>query len=210
MAESLVAAFGMSEAAADAIANAVVDPSAVREGIGDPKILRGSRRSPSLAACSSAFGRGVVPTHHARPRKPRSGRRGGIRSRSIPGAGCEGFLTLPAGSEPRSPEGKPPTVPELVVDIDSRHHLEWASAQAANYVLAENDWRDSIRSQGVMEAVWLVATTYLHADSSAPVTVLTSAEGSSRATAVHNILGTLSSDVPYEDPDPSCGRTTAS
>jgi hypothetical protein len=50
----------------------------------------------------------------------------------------------------------------------SRHHLEWASAQAANYVLAENDWRDSIRSQGVMETVWLVATTYLHADGSAP------------------------------------------
>jgi len=78
---------------------------------------------------------------------------------------------------------------------------EWASAQAANYVLAENDWRDSIRSQGVMEAIWLVATTYLHADGAAPVTVVNTAEGSSRATATHNILDVRSSDVPYEDPD---------
>ena len=42
--------------------------------------------------------------------------------------------------------------------------------QAATFVLAENDWRASIKSQGVMEAVWLVATTYQHADGSAPAT----------------------------------------
>src|SRR5436305_6281985 len=34
--ERLVEAFGMSEAAAEAIANTVVDPSAVRKAIGDP------------------------------------------------------------------------------------------------------------------------------------------------------------------------------
>src|SRR5260370_23785475 len=36
LAERLVAAFGMSDPAADAIANAVVDPSAVRKVIGEP------------------------------------------------------------------------------------------------------------------------------------------------------------------------------
>ena len=52
-----------------------------------------------------------------------------------------------------------------------------------------------------MEAEWLVATTYIHADGSASVTVVNTAEGSSRATATHNILDVRSSDVPYEDPD---------
>jgi hypothetical protein len=87
----------------------------------------------------------------------------------------------------------------LVVDIESRHHLTWAAQQAASYVLAENDWRASIASQGVMEAVWLVATTYQHADGSAPATTLTTSEGSSRGTAVHNLLDVRSADVPYDD-----------
>jgi hypothetical protein len=87
------------------------------------------------------------------------------------------------------------------VDIESSHHLAWACQQAARFVLAENDWRSSIESQGVMEAVWLVATTYQHADSSATVTTLTTVEGSSRDTAVHNLLSIRSADVPYDDQD---------
>jgi hypothetical protein len=202
LAERLVAAFGMSEAAADAIANAVVDPSAVRDAIGDPtKNLRWVEQiavpgGVVLGLRTTVWSRRVMPD----PRNPRIGPSRRHPFAVDPGAGGEDSRFRPV-PEPRSPDGKPPTVPELVVDIESRYHLEWASAQAASYVLAENDWRDSIRSQGVMEAVWLVATTYLHADGSAPVTVVNTAEGSSRATAVHNILEVRSSDVPYEDPD---------
>jgi hypothetical protein len=103
--------------------------------------------------------------------------------------------------EPRSPEGKLETTPELEVEVDSRPHLEWASILAGQYVLAENDWRKSIASQGVMEAVWLVATTFVHEDGGSPATALVTAEGSSRTTAVHNLLGVRSPDIPYEDPD---------
>jgi hypothetical protein len=202
LAERLVTAFGMSEAAAEAISNAVVDPSAVRNAIGDPNkdfrwvedisvpggTLQGIR--------TTVWSRRVMPD----PRNPRVGPSRRHPFAVDPGAGGEDSRFRPV-PEPCSPDGKPPTVPELVVDIESRHHLEWASAQAANYVLAENDWRDSIRSQGVMEAVWLVATTYVHTDGSAPVTVVSTGEGSSRATATHNILDIRSSDVPYEDPD---------
>jgi hypothetical protein len=66
-------------------------------------------------------------------------------------------------------------------------------------VLAENDWRSSIASQGVMEAVWVVPTTYRHGDDSAPATTLTTVEGSSRTTAVHDLLKIRSADVPYDD-----------
>jgi hypothetical protein len=207
LAERLVAAFGMSEAATDAIANAVVDPSAVRKAIGEPNDPQVEEIAVPggmlLGIRTTVWSRRIMPD----PRNPRIG-----PSRRHPFAidpgptGGEGSRFRPV-PEPRSPDGKPETSPELVVDIDSRHHLEWASAQAANYVLADNDWRGSIRSQGVMQAVWLVATTYLHADGSAPVTVLNTAEGSSRATAVHNILGLRSSDVPYKDPDAEL-RTT--
>lgn len=52
-----------------------------------------------------------------------------------------------------------------------------------------------------MEAVWLVPTTYRHGDGSAPVTTLTTVEGSSRTTAVHSLLTITSSDIPYEEND---------
>lgn len=63
------------------------------------------------------------------------------------------------------------------------------------------DWRTSIASQGVMEPVWLVVTTYEHADGPSPVTALVSAEGSSRITADHDLLSIRSADIPYEDND---------
>ncbi len=89
----------------------------------------------------------------------------------------------------------------MVVDIESVHHLTWACQQAATYVLEQNDWSASIASQGVMEAVWLVPTTFRHLDGSPPATSLVSVEGSSRTTAVHSLLKIRSADVPYEDND---------
>ena len=48
--------------------------------------------------------------------------------------------------------------------------------------IEKNDWRDSIRNQGVMTEVWLAATTFMHADGTPSVTVPVTAEGSSRVT----------------------------
>jgi hypothetical protein len=89
----------------------------------------------------------------------------------------------------------------LVVQIESCQHLTWASQQAATYVLEQNDWSTSIASQGVMEAVWLVPTTFQHSDGSPPATTLITVEGSSRATAVHSLLKIRSGDVPYDESD---------
>jgi len=200
LAERLVAAFGQSEPAADAIANAIVDPSAVRKAIGepvDPQVEEIAVPGGTLLGIRTiVWSRRIMPD----PRNPRIGPSRRHPFAVDPGTGSEQSRFRPV-PEPRSPADKPDTAPELVVEIDSRHHLEWASDQAANYVLAENDWRSSIASQGVMEAVWVVPTTYLHADGSAAATVPTTVEGSSRTTAVHNLLQFRSSDVPYEDPD---------
>jgi hypothetical protein len=64
-------------------------------------------------------------------------------------------------------------------------------------VIEKNDWRDSIRNQGVMTEVWLAATTFMHADGTPSVTVPVTAEGSSRVTCVHDLLKLRSADVPY-------------
>jgi hypothetical protein len=63
---------------------------------------------------------------------------------------------------------------------------------------AANDWRQSIRSQGVMTELWATATAYAHDDASPPVWTVTTAEGSSRMTAVHDILDERSVDLAYD------------
>jgi hypothetical protein len=200
LAEKLSEAFHLSAPAATAIANAVVDPAAVRKSINDPAdpavehipvpggMLQGIR--------TSVWARRVMPS----PGNPRT-----LPSRQHPfaidpGTGAEDskFRPLP---EPRTPSGVTAETAELAVQIESREHLHWACQQAAGYVMEHNNWKVSIASQGVMEAVYLVATTYCHDDGDDPVTVATTAEGSSRVTATHEILGIRSSDVPYDDQD---------
>src|SRR5437660_787112 len=115
LAERLVAAFGMSEPAADAIANAVVDPSAVRDAIGDPKNLRWVEEiavpgGVVLGLRTTVWSRRIMPD----PRNPRIGPSRRHPFAVDPGAGGEDSRFRPV-PEPRSPDGKPPTVPELVV-----------------------------------------------------------------------------------------------
>lgn len=197
--ERLIDAFQLSEASATAIANAVVDPSEVRASIGaadNPDVEKIPVPGGTLFGIrTSVWARRTMPD----PRNPRT-----LPSRRHPfavepGAGGEDSKFRPV-PEPRALDPNRPQAAELAVDIESSHHLAWACQQAARFVLAENDWRTSIASQGVMEAVWLVATTYQHSDG-ATATTLTTVEGSSRDTAVHNLLGIRSADVPYDDQD---------
>jgi hypothetical protein len=198
LAERLVAAFKMSEAAATAIADSVVDPAAVRKAVGeadDPQVDHIPVPGGVLLGIrSQIWARRVMPD----PRNPRIGPSRRHPFAIEPGTGGEESKFRPV-PEPRTPEDKSDDTPELVVDIESRHHLTWASAQAKQYILAENNWKSSIESQGVMEAVWVVPTTYRHMDGTAPATVLATVEGSSRLTAVHDILQVRSADVAYDE-----------
>lgn len=193
-------AFNLSSGAAACLANAVVDPSSVRKTIGDPDDPNAERISVPggqiLGLRTVVWARKIMPD----PRNPRT-----LPARKHPfaidpGAGREDskFRPLP---EPRVPNAALPTIAELAVTIENHHHLNWACDMAKTYVRANNDWRSSIEAHGVMEAVWLAATTYDHSDGTDPVWCPTSVEGSSRTTAVHDILDVRSADVAYENAD---------
>jgi hypothetical protein len=198
--ERLIEAFKLIPDAATTIANAVVDPSAVRKTIGEPSdpsveeiavpggILLGIR--------TAVWARQVMPD----PRNPRIGPSRRHPFAVDPGTGTEDSRFRPV-PEPRLPQGVGATIAQLAVEIENREHLTWASQQAAKYVLADNDWRTAIASQGVMEPVWLVVTTYEHTDGSSPVSALVSAEGSSRITGVHDLLTIRSSEITYDGND---------
>lgn len=199
LASRLVAAFSLSVEAASTIANGVVDPTAVRKSIGEPTSPEVEKISVPgggtlLGIRTIVWARKVMPD----PRNPRilPTRRQPFAVEPGTGGDDSKFRPVP---EPRTRSGAKVQIAELVVDVESRDHLTWASQQASDYVRAKNDWSDSIASQGVMEAVWLVATTYEHRDDSASVTTMVSAEGSSRITGVHQLLGVRSADVPYDE-----------
>lgn len=200
LAERLRDAFKLAPQSASTIADAIVDPSEVRRSIGEPSEPDVERipvpGGTLLGIRTQVWARRIMPD----PRNPRT-----LPSRRHPfavdpGSGDEDSRFRPV-PEPQPLDPARPQSGELAVDVESRHHLAWAAQQTAAYVLNENDWRVSIRSQGVMEAVWLVATTFRHGDGSDSATTLTTAEGSSRATAVHNLLQIVSADVPYDDND---------
>jgi hypothetical protein len=137
LAERFVDAFGLGQASGNAIANAVVDPSAVRKAIGDP-IDPEVEKIPVpggtlLGIRTMVWARRVTPD----PRNPRT-----LPSRRHPFAvepGTAGddskFRPVP---EPRTADGAAAHIAELVVDIESRHHLNWAAQQAASYFPAQN------------------------------------------------------------------------
>ncbi|TDO06452.1 hypothetical protein EV580_6540 [Mycobacterium sp. BK086] len=186
--DKMVDQLNMGEEAAQALAAAVVDPSAVRRSI-----EAGPERLPVpggavLAVRAQVWSRAIMPD----PRNPRIS-----PSRRHPASGVVGkdertrFAPLP---EPLAhPDGKP----ELIQRLQNQEHLAWAAGQAREYVLSNNDWRESISNQGVMTETWVVATTFVHDDDTPDVTAPVTAEGSSRATSVHDLLGVRSADVPY-------------
>jgi len=200
LAERLALMSGMSQASAAAISDAVVDPSDVRKTIGDPG-------SPNLEHIAVQGGTllGVRTTVWARrvmpdPRNPRILPWRKHAFAVTPGSGSEDTRFRPLG-DPQPLDNTKPRLPELAMDIESRDHLDWACAEASRHVLAENDWRDSIRSQGVMSAVWLAPMTFRHANGTDPVTTLVTVDGSSRTTAEHALLDVRSGDVPYDEAD---------
>ena len=190
-AERLQEQFNLSPESAEAFAGAVVDPAEVRKAAENPEAL--------YVPGGTLWGlRTRVWTRRVMPdaRNPRVGpaRRHPIAVR--PGSTEEAhFRPIP---EPYpDPDGRP----ELRLDIESREHLTWASVIAKKYILKDNDWRMSIRNQGVMTEVWLSAMTLVHGDGSLPVTVPVTSEGSSRVTACHDILDIRSADVAYSRDD---------
>lgn len=182
--------FGLSDAAARAFADAAVDPAELRKAAEAPERIP-VPGGTMLGIRASAWARRVIPD----PRNPRVGPARRHPFAIDPGSSEDSrFRPIP---EPVS-EG---VQPELIVEIESREHLTWALDQARRYVLHENDWRDSIRSQGVMTEVWITATTYRHTDGSPDVCMPTTAEGSSRMTCDHDILEERSVDLGYDVTD---------
>ena len=190
-AERLREQFGMSPDAAEAFAAAVVDPAEVRKAAEKPEQLY-VPGGMLLALRTRVWTRRVMPD----PRNPRVG-----PARCHPVAIAPGSVEEARYRPIPEPYPDPDGHPELALKIEGREQLTWSSVIAKKYILKDNDWRRSIRNQGVMTEVWLSAVSLVHGDGTASVTVPVTSEGSSRLVACHDILDVRSSDVPYSRDD---------
>lgn len=198
--------FGFAEISARCIADATVDPSAARKFIGEPESPNYEVRRTPIGIVKGipveVWATRVAPD----PRNPRTSPEKKHPFAVDPGSGGPD-RRYPPVPDPRSAES--PSAPELLVTIESLDHLASAHSLAADYIAKHNNWEDSIRNQGVMEPIWLVATTYRHSDGTPEVVAVVTADGSSRLTAVHKILRDKpaeflklkSADVPYRGDD---------
>jgi hypothetical protein len=186
--DKLIDLFNMSEEAAQALALAVVDPSAARRAAENPERLS-VPGGVILAVRAEVWSRYVIPD----PRNPRIGPARRHPASTLVGR-SESTRLRPLPEPKAAGDGRA----ELVQEVQGQEHLAWAAQQARDFVISNNDWRDSIKNQGVMTEVWLTATTFQHIDGSPSVTVPVTAEGSSRVTCVHDLLGLRSADVPYD------------
>ncbi|MDA8301164.1 MAG: hypothetical protein M0005_06385 [Actinomycetota bacterium] len=190
-AERLREQFNLSPEASEAFAAAVVDPAEIRKAAENPE--------PLYVPGGTLYGlRTRVWTRRVMP-DPRNPRVGPARRHPVavaPGS-TEDAHFRPIPEPDPDPDGRP----ELRLAIESREHLAWSSVIAKKFILKDNDWRLSIRNQGVMTEVWLSAVTLAHGDGTAPVTVPVTSEGSSRLVACHDILDLRSADVPYARDD---------
>jgi hypothetical protein len=187
LSDRLIDAFNMGEEAAQAFALAVVDPSTVRRMVETPERLP-VPGGVILAIRAEVWARCIIPD----PRNPRIG-----PARRHPASNLVGRDESTRFRPLLEPTAAPDDRPELLQRLQNQEHLAWAAKQAHDYVIDNNDWRDSIRNQGVMTEVWLAATTFVHDDGTPSVTVPVTAEGSSRMTCVHDLLDVRSADVPY-------------
>jgi hypothetical protein len=188
LADKLIDQFNMSEEAAQAFALAAVDPSAARRAVENPERLS-VPGGVILAVRAEVWSQYVIPD----PRNPRIGPARRHPVSNLVGRG-ESTRLRPLAE----PKAAPDSRPELVQQIQGQEHLAWAAQQARDFVISNNDWRDSIRHQGVMTEVWLAATTFEHLDGNPSITIPVTAEGSSRMTCVHDLLGLRSADIPYD------------
>jgi hypothetical protein len=88
----------------------------------------------------------------------------------------------------------------LEITAQERQHLIWSLERSARFLLENNDLTESIGSQGVMQHITIAVVDVTFENGDKPVTMLASADGSSRANGCHVNLGLTPHDVLYRFP----------
>ncbi|PSJ29634.1 hypothetical protein B7P34_06115 [Streptosporangium nondiastaticum] len=176
---------GLSEEAVEALARAVVQPDDMRRKLTDVNKLRVQGGTLHIVE-TRLWSASVVP-HPANPRE--YGRRSyalGAGSAAAPGL-------LP------EPESAPGDGPELRIRVSHPSVLAQRLEEAKQRLVKENPLDDDIAAEGVLQPLTVIPMT-VHHESFAhrPTALLITADGSSRISSVHELLGFLPAVIAYQ------------
>ncbi len=186
LAEQL-AAFGMSEGAASAVARAVTRPEEARRRLLNPDVLRvpgGELDTISVQVWTPAVSTFPGNNREAGTRVyPLSG---GLADDHVPQLGA---TTSQAG-----------VATELVAEAQSPAHVVASLSNSAAFLAQNNDLSGTVGQLGILREVFLTVGRIEHGDKSAPRHVVWSDDGSSRISAAHRIMGVDPEEVLYRLP----------
>ncbi|WP_432184166.1 hypothetical protein [Streptomyces tendae] len=176
---------GLPPEFATALAHAAVDPSELRSLLRRPtrvNIAGGVIEAIDL----DLYVPGLVPL----PTNNRT-----MERRVYPAAGAEGHAGPLTG--PRSPSGETTT---LWIEGEDVSHVQDETERAREFILANNNLRESIAARGIAMPVNVVFFELRHRDGEPSMPLLGTADGSSRITNAHYVLGLTDPQTHYHFP----------
>lgn len=181
------AAAGLPDGFAWTLANAAADPAAVRVALNTPRVMNvvgGVFHFIELDLFTPAISP-LITNHRA------------FGQRVYPAGGTS--VVRPPLRGPTSASGETSTI--VIQGTDPAHVIDVAE-RTRQYVLNDNALAASIRERGIMLPVNVVFTEIEHTESQdPPIQVLSTAEGSSRITNAHQVLGIIQArEVLYDLP----------
>ncbi|MER5432029.1 hypothetical protein [Streptomyces sp. NPDC002588] len=174
---------GFTDGVVRVLSHAAVRPDELRRKLTDPAELR-VQGGTLLIVETRLWSAAVVP-HPANPREY------GRRSYALGGAAVN-LRVLPEPTTSR--EG----LAELEILVDSPSTLAQRLEDAQGRLAKENPLGEDVAVDGVLQPLTVVPMTVRHRDGYRSAPLLIAADGSSRISAVHDLLGYAPSKVAYE------------
>ncbi|MFJ5778793.1 hypothetical protein [Streptomyces sp. NPDC093094] len=176
---------GLPAEFAAALAHAAVDPSELRTLLKRPtrvNVAGGVIEAIDL----DLYVPGLVPL----PTNNRT-----MERRVYPAAGAEGSVGPLTG-----PRSDPDKTTRLWIEGEDVNHVLEETQRARNFILNNNNLRESIAARGIAMPVNVVLFELRHRDGEPPMPLLGTADGSSRITNALEILGLTDEQVHYHYP----------
>ncbi|WP_190120974.1 hypothetical protein [Streptomyces inusitatus] len=165
------------------MAQAAVRPDDMRRKLADPAELR--VQGGTLLIAETRLWSATVLPHPANPREY------GYRQYALAASGTQRSMMTEPGSSPYG-------TAELEIRVDTPNTIAQRLEDAKSRLIRDNPLAEDIAVEGVLQPLTVVPLIVVHGNGHPGCALLIAADGSSRISAVHELLGYAPSKVVYE------------
>ena len=179
--EEALQARGYPDDVARVVARSIVDPAAARRELLSPSRVRVQGGATLEVIRVDVWAHAVAPF----PSNPRES-----GHHRLPIQDADSLVLRP-------PEPLAGTTAVLTVEAPSRERVAASQNLSSTFLVGKNPYMKEIEADGVLVPVMAVPVRIRHADGTPDVSVLVTADGSSRVASCHDLLGIRTSDAAY-------------